>query len=183
MQTTKRKVGKTNQRIYNLLRSNPDMTTNEIKAHMPDLNPGTVQVAVSRMYYRGELGSRSRKLEASPTGRMTAHNTYHVKYKAYPAPKPQKVKKTRTPKVEAPKVVGTPQPAWQPEGSMTPTAEHEVLVLRHLGDIYKAMNTLAEQQDALIEVLKGTLVDLAETKAELEEERLGWWAKFRRGLA
>ena len=53
-----------------------------------------------------------------------------------------------------------------------------------MSDIYKALNLMTEQQDALIEVFKGTLADLAETKNELEmtqlrleaeQARRNWW--------
>jgi hypothetical protein len=120
-------------------------------------------------------------------------NVYHVKYKsgAVTAAKPKKPSKQPAPKVMQPKLVVDTQPVWnpaqtkpEPEGPTTPTAEREVLVLRHLADIYKALNLMTEQQDALIEVFKGTLADLAETKNELEmtqlrleaeQARRNWW--------
>lgn len=187
MVTTKAKRGETATRIYKLLHRNPDLTTNEIASHLPDVSPGMVQVTVSRMCQRGELERRGKKNEVGPTGRVIPHNTYHVKYKSRPRPQPKKKTKVLR-AVEAPKVVGTQQPPWQPpvakpepEGPKTPVAEREVLIMRHLTDIYKAMHLMTDQQDALIEVLKGTLADLAETKDELDRERQrrNWWDKLK----
>lgn len=212
MVTARARKGETAQRIYKLLHRNPDLTTNEIASHLPDISPSKVQVTVSRMCQRGELESRGKKPETGPTGRVIPHNIYHVKYKSRQTPK-LKLKKQPPAKVlrvvEAPKpaintevqklidewaaeadtpVVVDTQPVWQPtvakpepEGPTTPMAEREVLIMRHLTDIYKAMNLMAEQQDALIEVLKGTLVDLAETKDELDRERQrrNWWDKIK----
>ena len=202
METKKRKKGETAQRIYKLLYRNPDLTTNELCLHMPDLEAGTVQVAVSRMLQRGEIGSRGKKYETSGTGRTMPHRTYHVKRKVKPAPQPvakptPKPVAKPAPKVEAPRVhwadvastpKKAPKPAWtpppvkpEPEGPTTPHAEREVLVLRHLADIYKSMNMMTEQQEALIQVLKGTLLDLAETKQELEEAQKarGFWGTIK----
>lgn len=198
METKKRTRTDSAQRIYKLLHRNPGLTTNEIAQHMPELEVGTVQVAVSRMHQRGEIERRGKKHEVGPTGRMTPHYTYHVKYNSRSKPKPKikrkppvkvlRVVEAPKPVVEAPKVVGTQQPPWQPpvakpepEGPKTPVAEREVLVLRHLTDIYKALQLMTEQQDALIEVLKGTLADLAETKDELDRERQrrNWWDKLK----
>ena len=188
MVTTKAKRGETATRIYKLLHRNPDLTTNEIASHLPDVSPGMVQVTVSRMCQRGELERRGKKNEVGPTGRVVPHSTYHVKYKSRPRPQPKKKTKVLR-AVEAPKVV-RPAPGMppqvvrakpEPEGPTTPTAEREVLVLRHLTDIYKAMNLMTEQQDALIQVLKVTLADLAETKDELDRERQrrNWWDKLK----
>lgn len=183
------KRGETTSRIYKLLHRNPDMTTNEVAAHLPDATMSMVQTSISRMFQRGQIGSRGKKYEMGPTGRMTPHKTYHVKYNYQPAAKPKQKPKVRsTPIVAAPKPVVDTQPVWQPpvakpepEGPKTPKAEREVLVLRHIADIYKAMNLMTDQQDALIEVLKGTLADLAETKEELDRERQrrNWWDKLK----
>ncbi len=187
METKKRTRTDSAQRIYKLLHRNPGLTTNEIMQHMPDLSTGSVQVAVSRMHQRGEIERRGKKPELSATGKLIPHYTYHVKYNSRSKPKPKikrkppaKVLRVVSPVVKAqatPKVVET-QPVWlptvakpEPEGPKTPVAEREVLVLRHLTDIYKALNLMTEQQDALIQVLKGTLADLAETKDELEAAR------------
>lgn len=207
MVTTKAKRGETATRIYKLLHRNPDLTTNEIASHLPDVSPGMVQVTVSRMCQRGELERRGKKNEVGPTGRVIPHNTYHVKYKSRPRPQPKKKPKAvRAVKpqpainaevqkliddwateLDVPTVVDT-QPVWnpsvakpEPEGPTTPMAEREVLIMRHLTDIYKAMHLMTDQQDALIEVLKGTLADLAETKDELDRERQrrNWWDKLK----
>lgn len=211
MVTRNTKRGETAARIYALLKRNPDMTTNEIASQLPDISYGMVQVTVSRMCQRGEIASRGKKPERAVTGKMISHNTYHVKYnsrpKAQPKPRvkrnpPAKVLRVvETPKLPAsdelqkmiddwaaeantPAVVET-QPVWNPSVAKpeptTPMAEREVLALRHLTDIYKALNLMTEQQDALIQVLKGTLADLAETKDELdrERERRNWWDKVK----
>lgn len=191
MVTTRARKGETAQRIYKLLHRNPDLTTNEIASHLPDVSSATVQVTVSRMCQRGELERRGKKPETGPTGRVIQHSTYHVKYNSRPkynSRQTSKLKlKKQPPVMEAPKVVDT-QPVWnpsvakpEPEGPKTPVAEREVLVLRHLTDIYKAMNLMTEQQDALIQVLKVTLADLAETKDELDRERQrrNWWDKLK----
>lgn len=207
MVTTRAKRGETADRIYKLLHRNPNLTTNEIASHLPDVSSATVQVTVSRMCQRGEIERRGRKVERTPSGKLVPYHTYHVKYNSRPKPQPKK-KRAKVPRVvEAPK----PQPAapselqkliddWieepvvppmeppkvarakpEPEGPTTPIAEREVLVLRHLTDIYKALSLMTEQQDALIEVLKGTLADLAETKEELDRERQrrNWWDRLK----
>lgn len=207
MVTTRAKRGETADRIYKLLHRNPNLTTNEIASHLSDVSPATVQVTVSRMCQRGEIERRGRKVERTPAGKMVPYHTYHVKYNSRPKPQPKK-KRAKVPRVvEAPK----PQPAapselqkliddWieepvvppmeppkvarakpEPEGPTTPIAEREVLVLRHLTDIYKALSLMAEQQDALIGVLKGTITQLRETEDELERERQrrNWWDKIK----
>lgn len=207
MATTKAKPGETTDRIYKLLHRNPNLTTNEIAACLPDISPAAVQVAVSRMCQRGEIERRGRKVKLTSAGKRFPFHTYHVKYNSRLKPQPKK-KRAKVPRVvEAPK----PQPAapselqkliddWieepvappmeppkvarakpEPEGPTTPIAEREVLVLRHLTDIYKALSLMTEQQDALIEVLKGTLADLAETKEELDRERQrrNWWDRLK----
>jgi ribosome biogenesis GTPase A len=89
---------------------------------------------------------------------------------------------------EAPKPVVDTQPVWnvadikpEPEGPTTPVAEREVLALRHLSDIYKTLNLMADQQEALIEIFRSTLVDLAKTKEELEEAQKarGFWGTIK----
>lgn len=189
MDTKKAKRGETATRIYKLLHRNPDLTTNEIASHLPDVSPAIVQMTVSRMRQRGQLESRGRKVEQTAAGKLMPYRTYHVKYNSRPAPKPKKKPKVQAaPKVEVPKPVVDTQPVWQPpvakpepEGPKTPVAEREVLMLRHLTDIYRALSLMTEQQDTLIEVLKGTLADLAETKEELDRERQrrNWWDKIK----
>jgi len=211
MGTKKRKKrSETAQRIFSLLKSNPDLTTHEIMKALPELTPKAVQTAVSRMYLNGELGSRCKKPVPTSEGYTVSHRAYHVKYNMRsswsPDKKPKPVAAAQPAPVEAPKVVAPPPPPPPPpppveapkvvtphpmanvlpikpelEGPVTPTAEREVLVLRHLSDIYKALNLLAEQQEALIEVLKGTLADLSETKEELDRERQrrNWWDKIK----
>lgn len=203
------KKGETARLIYKLLHRNPDMTTPEIAAQMPHLTPSGVQTMVSRMHSRGEIESRGKKTTISPSGKRYTYSTYHVKYKTRSAPKyePKLRPKPKTkpapanvqefiddwieepaaPPVEAPKVEA-PKPAWkplpvipEPEGPTTPIAEREVLIMRHLADIYRAMNLMTDQQEALIDVLKGTLIDLAETKQELEEAQKarGFWGTIK----
>jgi len=214
METKKRrKRSQTAQRIFTLLKNNPDLTTHEIMKALPELPATSVQTAVSRMYLNGELGSRGKKPVPTIGGYTISYRAYHVKYNMRPSgnvkkkAKPQPtapnsvqkllynwVEKPTTPPpppppppVEAPKVVA-PHPMAnvapikpELEGPVTPTAEREVLVLRHLSDIYKALNLLAEQQESLIEVLKGTLADLSETKEALDRERQrrNWWDKIK----
>lgn len=192
------KKGETARLIYKLLHRNPDMTTPEIAAQLPHLSPSGVQTMVSRMHLRGELESRGKKTSISPSGKRYTYSTYHVKYKTRSAPKyepkpkpvPAYVQKLvddwieepAAPPVEAPKpVTNLTQITPEPEGPTTPIAEREVLIMRHLADIYKAMNLMTDQQEALIDVLKGTLVDLAETKQELEEAQKarGFWGTVK----
>ena len=207
MHTKKRKRSVTAQRVYTLLKNNPDLTTNEICRSIPDLTASSVQTAISRMFLNGELKSRGKKYLPTMDGKMLPHRTYHVKYNVRPSrnlkkqPKPQPtgsdelqkmiddwIEEPAAPPMEAPKPVVDTQPVWnpaqikpEPEGPTTPTAEREVLVLRHLGDIYKALNLMTEQQEALIAVLKDTLTDLAETKEELEEAQKarGFWGTIK----
>ena len=191
---TRTKNGETATRVYNLLRRNPNLTTKEIKLHLSDLSTMAVQSMVSRMYQNGILDSRGRRPEVSDSGKTVSQKTYYVKYKprlqAAPEVQAPKVEapKVEAPKVEAPKVeapkVEAPRatkPDPEPEILPPPRAEREVVMLRHLADIYKALNQLAEQQDALLAVLKGTLKDLFETKEELDRERQrrNWWDKIK----
>lgn len=186
MNIKRAKRGETATRIYKLLHRNPDLTTNEIASHLPDVSPAMVQVTVSRMRQRGQIESRGKKLERTAAGKMTPNKTYHVKYGSRPTPKRKpKPKPKPKPLMEVPKAVVETQPVWdfvvaKPEPT-TPVAEREVLILRHLTDIYRGLNLMTEQQDALIEVLKGTLADLAETKDELDRERQrrNWWDKIK----
>jgi hypothetical protein len=194
------KKGETARLIYKLLHRNPDMTTPEIAAQLPHLSPSGVQTMVSRMHLRGELESRGKKTSISPSGKRYTYSTYHVKYKTRsapkyePKPKPKPVpayvqklvddwiEEPAAPPVEAPKpVTNLTQITPEPEGPTTPIAEREVLIMRHLADIYKAMNLMTDQQEALIDVLKGTLIDLAETKQELEEAQKarGFWGTIK----
>ena len=114
-----------------------------------------------------------------------SQKTYYVKYKSQllAATASESKAKAKTPKVEAPKVEAPRaiKPDPEPEILPPPRAEREVVVLRHLADIYKALNQLAEHQDALIGVFRTTLADLAETKEELERERQrrNWWDKVK----
>jgi hypothetical protein len=187
----RRKRSETAQRIFTLLKNHPDLTTHEIMKALPELSPTSVQTAVSRMYLSGELGSRSKKPVPTVGGYTISYRAYHVKYNVRPSrnlkKQPKPVAAAQPAPVEAPKVVA-PHPMAnvmpikpEPEGPVTPTAEREVLVLRHLSDIYKSLNLLAEQQESLIEVLKGTLADLSETKEALDRERQrrNWWDKIK----
>ena len=192
METKKRrKRSYTAQRIFTLLKNNPGLTTHEIMKAIPELTPSTIQSTVSRMFLNGELESRGKKPVPTADGFTVSHRAYHVKYNVRPSwkasKKPAPVVAAQPEPVEVPEVAA-PSPMAnvlpirpEPEGPVTPTAEREVLVLRHLSDIYKALNLLAEQQESLIEVLKGTLADLSETKEELEQERQrrNWWDKIK----
>ena len=194
------KKGETARLIYKLLHRNPDMTTPEIAAQLPHLSPSGVQTMVSRMHLRGEIESRGKKTTTSPSGKRYTYSTYHVKYKTRsapkyePKPKPKPapanvqefiddwIEEPAAPPVEAPKpVTNLTQITPEPEGPTTPIAEREVLIMRHLADIYRAMNLMTDQQEALIDVLKGTLIDLAETKQELEEAQKarGFWGTIK----
>ena len=194
----------TAQRIFTLLKNNPGLTTHEIMKAIPEMTAGTIQSTVSRMFLNGELESRGKKPVPTADGFTVSHRAYHVKYNVRPSwnakKKPKPVVVAQPAPVEAPKVVAPPPPPVEApkvvtphpmanvlpikpelEGPVTPTAEREVLVLRHLSDIYKALNLLAEQQESLIEVLKGTLADLSETKEALDRERQrrNWWDKIK----
>jgi len=201
----KAKKGENVERIYRLLRRNPNLTSNEIASHLPDLSVKSVQSTVSRMFHEGALGSRFRRPERGPMGRVVSHKTYYANYNPglattassepkvkAKAPKPEAPKveapKPEAPKVEAPKPVVEEQPVQtpraaesKPEPTALPWVEREVAVIRHLTDIYKALNQLTEQQDVLIAVLKDTLADLSETKGELDRERQrrNWWDKLK----
>ena len=180
---TRTKKGETANRIHKLLRRSPNLTTKEIKLHLSDLSTMAVQSMVSRMYRDGILDSRGRRPEVSDSGKAVSQKTYYVKYKSQllAATASESKAKAKTPKVEAPKVKAPRATKPDPELLVTPRAEREVVVLRHLADIYKALNQLAGQQDALLAVLKGTLMDLSETKEELERERQrrNWWDKIK----
>lgn len=217
------KRGEVARRVYKLLHRNPDLTSKEVAAQMPDVPKQTVYSNISRMAQEGKLASRGTKSEVGPNGYSRTHKTHHVKYnttpkrKPKPKPKPKDRMTSLNPKVkdrmQPTPVVETPEEIaaraaveemlrdWaademdappmeppkvvnirpEPEGPTTPTAEREVLIMRHLTDIYRGLNLLTEQQDALIEVLKGTLADLAETKDELDRERQrrNWWDKIK----
>jgi len=188
------KRGDTARRIYAVLKRNPGLTRAEVAAYMPDLTPNAVACMMSKMKKEGAVEVRGRKMirPDATAGSKTAP-IYHVKYKSGAVPTKPKVKpKPKAPKVrrvvEAPKPVVNTKPAWsvadikpEPEGPKTPVAEREVLVLRHLTDIYEAMNLMTDQQDALIAILKDTLLQLNATERELDRERQrrNWWDKVK----
>lgn len=180
MSTFGSKRGETAQRIYDVLERNPDLTAAEIAAYMPNLTRAAVACAINKMKDKGVIAVRGQKaIKNVKRGRKTAF-AYYLKEK------PKKVR--RVAPVVKPKVVGTPQPTWsvadikpEPEGPKTPKAEREVLVLRHLTDIYKSMTLMTDQQDALIAILKDTLAQLDATEQELDRERQrrNWWDKVK----
>lgn len=184
------KRGDTARRIYAVLKRNPGLTRAEVAAYMPDLTPNAVACMLSKMKKDGSVEARGRKMlrPDATVGAKTAP-TYHVKYKSGAVPTKPKVKpKPKAPKVRRVSPVVHAQAAWsvadikpEPEGPKTPVAEREVLVLRHLTDIYEALNLMTDQQDALIAILKDTLLQLNATERELDRERQrrNWWDKIK----
>lgn len=185
------KRGETARRIYAVLKREPDLTAAEIKERLPNMTHAAVSCALHKMKKNGVVEVRKRKVIRNSkygSGPKTA-DSYHVKYKTGalpPAPKTKRVQRL-SPVVEAQattmvkaKPVWT-KPAKVAEPKVAPQPEREVIMMRYLTDIYKSMNSLAEQQEALIGLLKDTLVDLAETKEELdrERERRNWWDKLK----
>lgn len=182
MTTTKRKKGETAERIYKLLHRNPDLTTSEISEHLSDLPTKTVHLAVSRMRQRGEIDSRGGKVRFLDSGRRHTSRTYHVKYNVKPKPRPKTKPKVKPPlllNVEAPKdrmrsgpVVASPT---------TPVAEREVLMVRRLDAVSESLRQLSEQNELMVDILRGTLDQLVETQKQLDkaETRRNWWDVFK----
>lgn len=169
MGTIGSKRGVTARRIAAVLKRKPDLTVKEIAAKLPDLTNAAVYCAVDKMKAKGIVAVRGRKaIKNAKRGRKTA-SAYYLKD-------------------DAPVAKAQAKPTWsvadikpEPEGPKTPKAEREVLVLRHLTDIYKAMTLMTDQQDALIAILKDTLLQLNATEQELERERQrrNWWDKVK----
>lgn len=186
------KRGDTARRIYAVLKRNPGLTRAEVAAYMPDLTPNAVACMMSKMKKEGAVEVRGRKMirPDATAGSKTAP-IYHVKYNSRPKPQPKpKLKQNppakvlrpvQTPAVHAPAAWSVADIKPEPEGPKTPVAEREVLVLRHLTDIYEAMNLMTDQQDALIAILKDTLLQLNATERELDRERQrrNWWDKVK----
>lgn len=158
------KLSKTNELVLKTIRKNPDIATSELKPLLPELTASKVHNAVSYLKIMGLIRVSGRRTILTSAGYPYTHATYTAKYTRRPAP-------------EAPEVKDAPE--------VQVSEDRDVVLLRHLTDIYKALSTMTEQQDALIEVLKGTLLDLAETKQQLDEAqaRRNWWDAVKEWFA
>ena len=174
MTTTKSKHGETARRIYAVLHRNPDLTCNEIAERLPDLTTAAVSCALHKMKKNGSIEVRGRKHNGNTGLGAKSARTYHVKYKTAKV----KTAKVKTPKA-APRVT-------------EPKPEIEVMMLRHLGNISSVLIELNDNNKALIDLLKDTVEDLANTKEQLEttEVRLqlalarrNWWDALKERFA
>ena len=161
------KLSKTCELVLNAIRKNPDIATFELKPLLPELTSSQVHNAVSYLKLIGLIRVSGRRTILTSAGYPYTHATYTAKYTRRPAPEAP----------EAPEVKDAPE--------VQVSEDRDVVLLRHLTDIYKALSIMTEQQDALIEVLKGTLLDLAETKQQLDEAqaRRNWWDAVKEWFA
>lgn len=169
---TAKVVTKSDDRVYAVLHRNPRLTAVEVHRHLPDMSLQAVRCAIYRLAREGRLKRVGKNVVRRAYGmRATSSTAYSVCYKKREkevAPAPEPVLEL-TPEMEVKEAPVAPQP------------EREVLILRHLSNLYKAVAEVAEGNDKLIALLRDTLTDLAETKAELEQERQrrNWWDKLK----
>lgn len=179
--------GETARRIYSVLKRNPDLTAYEVHKHLPDLTYAAVCCAITSMQKQGTVESRGKRMILREGGKNPHPcNTYHVKYKSRAKAEPKRKLKTQvkpvvkqvTPKVEKPKTV--------------PMVTLSDDLLRHLGNISKTLQDLnhnnhqiISNNKQLLDLLSGTLEDLAETKRDLHEAQTqrGWWTKTKEWFA
>lgn len=171
------KRGEIAQRVYKLLHRNPDLTSKEVGALMPDVNEHTVASNISRMVRDGKLASRGAKSEKGPNGHSRTHKTYYVKY----ARKPKPV-------VEAPKLLPVTSDAeldaeiaalirgWAEEPATVQVMEAPKVqtmppVSKAFEDAYSRLAILHTE----------TMAELAETKKQLDRSSHNdcWWCKLK----
>ena len=168
MTTRATKKGETMRRIYAVLHRNPDLTSAEVRAHLPDLTYSAVYCALNKMKNNGAVEVRGKRQVAVPGRRASSYDVYHVKYKSGAIPKVKtkgkaKVKaKTKTkakaapvaPKVEAPKVEAP-------------------------SELKKAL-----QLNRILQQLTGELaLDLETTRLDLKAAKHGhdcWWCRVKK---
>ena len=160
--------GETSRQVYAVLRRHPGLSINEICRKIPGATYAAVHSALSKLMKRGSVQQMAAPNVPTPgRGRRAAH-TYRVKYKGIKVQEAQPAK---------------PKPEYKAERTKKaqPAANTDALVVHHLTDIYKALTLMTDQQDALIAILKDTLLQLDATEQELERERQrrNWWDKIK----
>lgn len=162
--------GETARRIYNVLARYPDLTAAEIQQHIPELSLGAIGSALHKMRIRKAVEVHSKKPRPEHFGSGRQAYVYRLAYD------PKTIARLKT----------------QTEPVVKPVSEVDAAVLRHLTDIYKALTQMTDQQEALVGILKDTLIDLAETKDALEgayadleeaEARRNWWDAVKEWFA
>lgn len=78
------------EEVFNVLGLHPNSTTKELCAHLPHLDIDNVSHAISSMVAKGIVFVTGKKAEEGPSGRITTHRAYSIKYQKAakdPAPK------------------------------------------------------------------------------------------------
>ena len=168
------KRGEIAQRVYKLLHRNPDLTSKEVGALMPDVNEHTVASNISRMVRDGKLASRGAVSEKGPNGFSRTHKTYYVKYARKPKPEVKVVPKVVpvTSDAELDAEIDALIRGWAEEPATVQVMEAPKV--QTMPPVSKAFE-VAYSRLALLHT--ETMAELAETKKQLAqaEARHNWW--------
>lgn len=88
--TFKVRTNSRKEEVFNVLGLHPNSTTKELCALLPHLDIDNVSHAVSSMVAKGIVFVTGKKAEEGPSGRITTHRAYSIKYQKAakdPAPK------------------------------------------------------------------------------------------------
>ena len=78
--TFKVRTNSRKEEVFNMLGLHPNSTTKELTALMPHMDIDNVSHAISSMAAKGLVFVTGRKAEEGPSGRITTHRAYSVKY-------------------------------------------------------------------------------------------------------
>jgi len=163
MPTLGPKKGETMRRIYAVLHRNPDLTSAEVRAHLPDLTDSALYSALKK---NGAVEVRGKRQLRSDGTRAASYDVYHVKYKSGAIPK---AKTKRKVKAKA-KVKAVP---------VAPKVE----VSRN--DSAQELFRLQQHNRILHELTRELALDLATARLDLSEakRRRSWWAAVKEWFA
>jgi len=88
------------EEVLNMLRRNANSTTKELSALMPHLDIDHISHAISSMANKDIVFVTGKKREEGPSGRVTTHRAYSVKYKKEECGKSSQAKPQSTPQVD-----------------------------------------------------------------------------------
>lgn len=198
------KRGEVARRVYKLLHRNPDLTSKEVAAQMPDVPEQTVYSNISRMAQEGKLASRGAKSEVGPNGYSRTHKTYHVKYNTTPKRKPKPKPKDRmtslnpkvkdrmqpTPVVETPEEIAARAAVeemlrdWAgDEMDAPPMDPPKVVETQPVWQPMPPVSKAFEDAYSRLAILHTeTMAELTETKKQLDRSSYidCWWCKLKR---